>query len=83
MTRSTADVGANGEFADAVGVFVGVSVGPEVGFSSCLLVLEQRRCGWRDLDGERSCGQQTVARTEPVADDAIDNEGAVDFAGTW
>ena len=27
-----ADVGADGEFADAVGVLVGVGVGPEVGF---------------------------------------------------
>ena len=34
-----------------------------------------------DLDGERRGGEQAVARAEPVADDAIDDEGAVDFAG--
>ncbi len=35
-----AEVGADGEFADAVGVLVGVGVGPEVA-SSCLFALEQ------------------------------------------
>ena len=34
-----------------------------------------------DLDGERRCGEQAVAGAEPVADDAVDDEGAVHFAG--
>ncbi len=34
-----------------------------------------------DLNGERSIGEQAVARAEPVADDAVDDKGAVDFAG--
>jgi hypothetical protein len=76
-----ADVGADGEFADAVGVFVGVSVGPEV----LLELLVDAAAGddaiLLDLYGEGHCGEQAVARAEPVANYAINYKGAVDFAG--
>jgi len=76
-----ADVGADSELADAIGVFIGVGVGPEV----ALELLVGTRAGddsvLRDLNGERCRCKQSVAGAEPVADDAIDNEGAVDFAG--
>ncbi len=42
-----AEVGADGEFADAVGVFVGVGVGPEVGFELLVRRWSRRRCDCR------------------------------------
>ena len=33
-----------------------------------------------NLNSERRCGEQAVAGAKPVADDSVDNEGAVDFA---
>ena len=76
-----ADVGADGEFADAVGVFVGVGVGPEVGLELRVRAGAGDDAVGGDLDGERGCGEEAVAGAEPVADDAIDDEGAVDFSG--
>src|SRR6266851_2503703 len=61
-----ADVGADGELADAVGVFVGVGVGPEVALE---FLIRRRRA------------EDAVAGAEEVADDAVDDEDAVDFAG--
>ena len=49
-----ADVGADGEFADAVGVFVGVGVGPEVAARVvCWRCCSETMRLLRDLDGER------------------------------
>ena len=76
-----AEVGADGELADAVGVFVGVGVGPEVGFELLVGAGATDDAVAGNLDGERRCGQQAVARAEPVADDAVDDKGAVHFAG--
>src|SRR5260370_31500422 len=76
-----ADVGADGELADAVGVFVGVGVGPEVAFE-CLI--RRRYAGDAvafDVDGERVGPEDAVAGAEEIADDAVDDEDAVDFAG--
>jgi hypothetical protein len=42
-----AEVGADGELADAVGVFVGVGVGPEVGSRAACSHWSNARCGWR------------------------------------
>ena len=77
-----AEVGADGEFADAVGVFVGVGVGPEVGLELLGSHWHETDAVGGDLDGERGRGEEAVAGAEPVADDAIDDEGAVDFSGS-
>src|SRR6266700_3945617 len=76
-----AEVGADGEFADAIGVLVGVGVGPEIG----LELLVQTGAGddavGGDVNGQRGGGEETVACAEPVADDTINNKSPVDFAG--
>src|SRR6266851_1347170 len=76
-----ADVGADGELADAVGVFVGVGVGPEVALE---LLIGGRHAGNAvalDVDGEGVGAEDAVAGAEEVADDAVDDEDAVDLAG--
>ena len=76
-----AEVGADGEFADAVGVFVGVGVGPEIGFKLLVGAGAGDDAVGGDLNGERSGGEEAVAGAEPVPDYSVDDKGAVDFAG--
>lgn len=76
-----AEVGADGEFADAVGVFVGVGVGPEIGFELLVVACAGHDAIGGDLNGERGGGEEAVAGAEPVPYYSVDDKGAVDFAG--
>jgi hypothetical protein len=75
------EVGADGEFANAVGVFVGMGVGPEVGFELLVCAGAGDDAVAGDLDREWRFGEEAVARAEPVADYTVDDKGAVDFSG--
>ena len=76
-----ANVGADGELADAVGVFVGVGVGPEVALESLVFAGDAGDAVAFDVDGEGMGAEDAVARAEEVADYAVDDEDAVDLAG--
>jgi len=76
-----ADVGADGELANAVGILVGVRVGPEVLFELLVGAGAGDDAVLRDVDGERSGLEQAVAGAEPIANDSVDDKGAIDFAG--
>src|SRR5450631_2191239 len=73
-----AEVGADGKLAYAVGVFIGMRVGPEILFKLLIGAGATDNAIGGDLDGERRGGEETVARAEPVAHDAVDDKGAVD-----
>jgi len=75
------EVGADGEFADAVGIFVGVAVGPE--FIAEFLVggFGGDEAIFFDADGEWGIAEVAVFGAEVIADDAIDDEDAIDFTG--
>jgi len=75
-----ADVGADGELTDAVGVLISVRVGPEILLELLIGTGAGDDAILRDLDGERGGFEQSVARTEPVTDDTIDNKGPVNLA---
>src|ERR1700679_115707 len=76
-----AEIGADGELAHAIRVFIGVGVFPEVGLKLLVLALAAHDAVLANLDGERSTGQQAIARAEPVPHNAIHDKGAVHFAG--
>ena len=76
-----AEVGADGKFANAVGVFVGVSVGPEIGFKLLVRTGAGNDAVGGDLNRERGRGEEAVAGAEPVPYYSVDDKGAVDFAG--
>ena len=76
-----ADVGADGDLADAVGVFVGVGVGPEVALEVLVFAGDAGDAVAFDIDGEGVSAEDAVTGAEEVADDAIDDEDAVDLAG--
>ncbi len=76
-----ADVGADGELADAVGVLVGVGVGPEVPLEGFIFAGDASNAVAFDVDGEGLIAEDAVAGAEEVAYDAVDDEDTVDFAG--
>ncbi len=76
-----ADVGADGELADAVGIGVGVGVVPEVELEGFVFAGDAGDAVGFDVDGEGGVAEDAVADAEIVADDAIDDEDAVDLAG--
>jgi len=76
-----ADVGADGEFAHAIGVFIGVGVGPEIPLELLVRAGAGHDAIFRDLDGEGRFADEAVACAEPIANYAIDYKGAVYFAG--
>ena len=75
-----AQVGADGELAHAVGVFVGVRIGPEILFELLIHARTADDPVARDLDGQRRCRQQPVACAEPVAHHTINHKCAVHVA---
>ena len=75
------DVGADGELAYAVGVFVGVCVGPEVALEGFVLAGDLGDAVAFNVDGEGLVTEDAVTGAEEVADYAVDDEDAVDFAG--
>src|SRR6202789_737615 len=75
------DIGADGELADAVGVFVGVGIGPEVALQGFVFAGDASDAVAFDVDGEWLGAEDAVASAEEVADYAVDDEDAVDFAG--
>ena len=81
MTRVQLDVGADGELADAVAVLVGVRCTPEVGLRAWFVEVASTRrlSSTRSVSGVSR--EAAVPVAQPVADDAVDDEGAVDFAG--
>ena len=76
-----ADVGADGELAYAVGVLVGVGVGPEVALEVLVVAGDFGDAVGLDVDGEGGFAEDAVAGAEEVAYDSVDDEDAVDFEG--
>lgn len=76
-----ADVGADGEFADAIGVLVGMGVGPEIPLELVVAAGTGDDAILCDLNRQRRVLEEAVASTEPVADNTIDNEDAIHFSG--
>ncbi len=76
-----AEICTNRKLADAVGVLVGVGVGPEVGFELLVCARAAHDAVGGDLDGQRRGFEQAIARAEPVANNAIHNKGSVDLSG--
>src|ERR1035437_10144527 len=77
------DVGADGEFAHAVAVLVGMTVAPELGFEFLVGAVGFPQAAVHDLDGQRSVAQDAVLLAEVIAHYAIDHEAAVDaFRGS-
>src|ERR1700721_908097 len=76
-----AEFSSDGEFSDAVGVFIGMGVGPEVGFQLLVLAFAAHDAVLANFNREWSAGKQAIAGAEPVAYNSIDHEGAFTFAG--
>src|ERR1035438_2463159 len=68
------DVGADGEFAHAVAVFVGMTVAPELGFQLLVGAAGFLQAAVHHLDGQRSLAQVAVFLAEVIAHHAIDDE---------
>lgn len=75
-----ANVGADGELAYSVGVFVGVGVGPKIALEGLVFAGGAGDAVAFDVDGERVGAEDAVAGAEEVANDAVDDEDAVDLA---
>ena len=76
-----AEVGAEGQLADAVAVFVGVAVVPEFLLQILAVAMDFDQARIRNLQGER-CGLQiAIFAVEVVAGGGIADKGAVDGRG--
>src|ERR1019366_8451532 len=71
------DVGADGEFAHAVAVLIGVAVAPELGFEFLVGAVGFRQAAFDHLDGQRSSVQIAVLFAQVIAHHAIDDEAAI------
>src|ERR1035441_7986148 len=65
------DVGADGEFAHAVAVLVGMTVAPELGFQLLVGAAGFPQAAVHHLDGQRSVAQVAVFLAEVIAHHAI------------
>ena len=76
-----AEVGAEGEFADAVAVFVGVAVVPEFLLEIFAIAVDLDEARVFDFERERRGLQVAVFAVEVIAGGGVANEGAVDGGG--
>ena len=76
-----AQIRANSKLADAVGVLVGVGVGPKVGFELLVCARATDDAVACDLNCQRSRVEETISRAQPIANNAVHNKGSVDLAG--
>src|SRR6266404_7568663 len=72
------EVSAEGELADAVAVFVGVTVAPEFFFEIFALALDMPQARAFDLEHHWRTPQVAVFAVEMIAGGSVADEGAVD-----
>ncbi len=80
MTSVQFNIGADGKLADAVAVFVGVGVGPEILLQRLVLAEDLGDAIVLHADGQRLALEIAVFVAEIIADHAVDYVHAVHFA---
>ena len=71
---------ADGKLAHAIAVFVGVSVVPEVIFQFTVRGMGVGQAIALDVNGQGIFPQAAKLRSKPVADNAINHKGSINFA---